>query len=77
MLVFAFLARSGQRPGVAPRVEITRVARQAALGGAQARSAGEGRGFGGRDCRALRAFPSSPPRRQVRPPVVQLAEVRQ
>ncbi len=74
MRALAFLARSGQRPGVAPRVEITRVARQAAVGGAQARSAGEGRWFGGRDCRALSAFPSSPPRRQARPPF-QLAEV--
>ncbi len=75
MLALAFMARSGQRPGVAPRVEITRVARQAAVGGAQAakrpeREGGSGEGLGGRSV----PFPSSPPRRQARPPV-QLADV--
>lgn len=70
MLVLIFRARSGQRPGVAPRVEITRVAGQAAVGGAQAakrpeREGGSGEGIGGRRV----PFPSSPPRRQARPPV--------
>lgn len=66
---------SRPQAGSSPRVEITRVARQAAVGGAQAakrpeREGGLGEGIGGRRV----PFPSSPPRRQARPPV-QLAEV--
>ncbi len=63
--------------GSSPRVEITRVARQAAVGGAQAalrpeREGGSGEGIGGRCV----PFPSSPPCRQARPPI-QFAGVRQ
>ena len=65
--------------GSSPCVEITRVARQAAVGGAQAakrpeREGGSGEGIGGRRV----SFPSSPPRRQARPQFqpFQLAEVR-